>query len=370
MESWIARVDFCRLEVLRLGQMVSPAALHSLVGCTEFPFMTNLRFTCDERPGMGYYLTVKGFIRRLPLLVNLDILAWDFGASTLAYALSPKLTNLYLRADLDVALGGVPGIEEITGIVQRCQKLVELWIPLRRSRGDADEVAKYKTLGRLPCLSRLRLFWDVSFPPPSRNDPDGALDTIIEPHFDEFDKVYAIEHEAWSPPSAWIYPQGHIRDQLLNLAIDVKRALAVFHAVSSGKGRNSLPLQFLWTSTLCPGYRQETFGADRTVFTFGVRLGPERGDFNVSRNEKDGHRHELEVSTNRHELWNPGQGRSVNPLNPFMIIFRRLWPEKTHSAGWKHRPESKPLSGYGERWGEPLDEWAVMREELPSRDSA
>lgn len=368
MKFWMVSVDFGQLRVLRLGQLVSSAALTSLVGCLGFPFMTHLRFACDESPGVEYYQTVKRFICRLPLLVNLEMFGWDFATSTLADALSPKLTNLYLLPELEVPSPGVPDGEEITGIVQRCQKLVELTIPLRRSRGDADEVAKYMTLGTLPCLSRLCLYWDVSLPSPLRTGSDGAIDSTVEPHFDDFDKEYAVDQHASELDSPWNYRNGHLRDLLLNKAIDEKLALAVFRAVSSGKGQESAPLQQLETSTMSPSYIPDAPPAYQAFLYRGAVLssmGP--GYVQVSRNKKEGHRRELNVSRVRIE----GREHHATGLNgnPFMVNFRRLWPEKDGSAGWWTDWESKPLAGYEDRWGKPWPEWTVMEEELPMRGS-
>jgi hypothetical protein len=354
MNIWITNADFANLRVFRMGQMVSPAAALEPLVNLSFPNLNTLRFTCDERPGIEYYETVKGFILGLPVLVDLELQEWDFDTSTLADALSPDLTNLSLVTD--VVFGGLPDGNETTQIVKRCQKLVDLLIPLRRSRGDVGEVAKYKTLGSLPRLRYLSLYLEVSLLPPipAATGAPGQLDTPIEPHFDDFDRECAMaqRHE---PDTAWPYRNGHLKDLLHNAALDEKLALAIFHAVSSGKSSGSLPLLELSVSTTGMTHQPCRLPGAASFQVFSREFGSLDQPITIMRKSTGGYRHELEVKQRDIGHWRPIiRQENINRHTPFAASFRRLWPEKEGSAHWWDDWESKPLAGYENQWADPL----------------
>lgn len=373
METWMTSTDFSDLEILRLGQMVSPSALGLLVKNCSFPYLHSLRFICDGRPGTAYYETLKGLLNGLHNLADLDIRQWDFGMLTLADALSPNLRNLYLENN--PLRSQLPDQQEITRIIQRCQKLVELRMPIRRSRGNASEVNTYKTLGSLPELRRLWLDLDVSLPSRVTAGPGplGQLDTAIEPHFDDFDQAYSIvpapsEGLLGRVFTNWPYRNGHVKDLLLNAAVDRKLALAIFHAVSSGKRTGSAPLQEVHLEAMGWFLRTHGLGICTDAFMvlsmeFGLHTWHPR-PFTVSRKLEQNHRHELKVHQLNLDYDFPDPEYSFNDLI-LTPAFRRIWPKKEGSEGWWKDWQSEPLAGYEEEWADSEQDWTVMEEAMP-----
>ncbi|KAH8758273.1 hypothetical protein F5883DRAFT_717617 [Diaporthe sp. PMI_573] len=147
-----------------------------------------------------------------------------------------------------IVLGGARLCDDhIHRLADICPNLEHLRIEVRRSRGDAAEVARYRSLGRLPRLQKLDLYLDVSPPGYVDDSTPTSHDTDIEPWFDKQDAVYL--RGRLGP-----YRQGHMRDVFLNSAIDEALALSIFEVINGAKpkspGRVSpLPLEHVYLRT-------------------------------------------------------------------------------------------------------------------------
>lgn len=141
---------------------------------------------------------------------------------------------------------------QIADVKEYCPLLEDLRLSIRRSRGDATEVAAYKTLGSIPRLQRLRLGLDASyFAVPYEDDDDNDDEPNIpnDPAFDEFDQWdFKESFGSYCKPR-----NGYIQDGFINSAIDETLACEIFWAIASSKPDGALPLEELivWTYGGC-----------------------------------------------------------------------------------------------------------------------
>ncbi|KAG6355025.1 hypothetical protein INS49_004106 [Diaporthe citri] len=211
------------LSTMRALKLNVPLAPQGLPAPTEFPSLATLTFTCvvtARSTPPEYWDEVTALLRNLPHLTTLQIKCWDRAISFIP-SLSPNLRKL----DLGTLL--VPGSarlrdDHIHQLAEICPNLQHLTTEIRRSRGDAAEVERYRSLGRLSRLQELHIYLDASPPEYLQPTPDGTTitsrDTAIEPWFDEQDTIYLPE-----PIEA--FREGHVRDVLVNSAIDASLAL-------------------------------------------------------------------------------------------------------------------------------------------------
>lgn len=239
--------NFSALQVLKFNGFLLPGLSIS----SNLPSLVKLIFTCTTRPTelvpQTYWDELITLLRNLPNLTTLRVRDWKRDKS-IAPGLNPRLKTLELRT---WNTPGCPPLVEdhIHQLADLCPVLENLTIEVQRSRGDVAEVARYRSLGRLPRLRVLDLCLDAS-PPPAVDS-----DTVIEPWFDENDTEYLPG--AFGPSSC----QGHVRDVFLNSAIDKALARSIFEVIDSAKRRHSgraspLPLERLelhaWGGAIIP----------------------------------------------------------------------------------------------------------------------
>ncbi|OIW34177.1 hypothetical protein CONLIGDRAFT_697120 [Coniochaeta ligniaria NRRL 30616] len=238
--SSIAFGDLSALRVLKLDTVID---YQTLPAPDNFPSLVTLTLTCTTSPVPDpYWDTLLAFLRNLPRIHTLQLMEWKRSVSIVP-GLSPNLrkldlsTHLFCRAPLRS--------DHIQQLSDLCPHLEDLTIEIRRSRGDTSEVALYRALGRLPRLQRLTLKLDASPPPVIYiTEADGTLtrDTSVEPWFDAWDTQYL---------GAGLHPhrQGHVRDTLVNSAIDHVLACSIFEVLDGAKhnitGGKVLPLELL-----------------------------------------------------------------------------------------------------------------------------
>jgi hypothetical protein len=99
--------------------------------------------------------------------------------------------------------------------------------PIPRSKGDVQEVAIYKTVGAIPKLQRLSLTLDSS----NLSLIWEGEDILKDPSFDEFHQKFQV---ATSGTSSVPYQSryGHIRNALINSALDETLARGIFNCIS------------------------------------------------------------------------------------------------------------------------------------------
>lgn len=227
----LASGDFSALRALKLNVSV---ALERWPVSTSFPSLTTLILACkaDEYFSPEYGEGAINLMRSLPRLKALRVGEWKRAVS-IAPALGPNLHTLDLST---VCIAGGPALRDdhILQLAQLCPLLESLAIEVKRSRGDAAEVERYRALGRLPRLQHLRLSLDASPPGIMYADEAGANsiplrgETAIEPWFNEQD--CQLMRGGLRP-----HREGHVRDVLINSAVDAALARSIFEVIDRAK---------------------------------------------------------------------------------------------------------------------------------------
>lgn len=351
LNSWTSAAELSQLKFLHFKTHAASSTTKFLAQ-SNFPALENLRLLCSAQNDIQYYKDIKQFVHRLHQLTNLELIKWDFNMLGLADCLGSRLKTLKLanfrentqrynyetkQHEEFLSYNINLSENEISQIVDSCPEIRELQIQFHRSRGDAAELRIYKLLGSLPQLRHLNLGLSAS-PPPYIERDDGYMDTAIEPHFNEFDKEYL--------PDRYPYRKGHYRDVLVNSAIDRKLAFYIFHAVSSGKGNGSVPLETLGVRA-CDS---RNF-ADAEYDPWGGPPEPEDDDFildflismkvghtiRVSRDIRDDRRDLLQVSQLKGILF-VRKEYVPEPMNKqdetCSAIYSLLWPAKEDAADY------------------------------------
>lgn len=194
---------------------------------SDFPSLETLTYECPEVDTPQTWDALAAFLHRLPRLTTLEISQWNRSMS-FTPALNKNLRALHLQTGH--ARDNPPLRDDhIHHLADLCPNLEKIEIEVPRSRGDAAEVSRYRSLGRLGRLRELNIVLCVSPPNRIHTTADGlsetTFDTVIEPWFDEQDAEYL-------PKDFAPYRLGHLRDLLSYRAVDEDLARAIFQVIS------------------------------------------------------------------------------------------------------------------------------------------
>lgn len=326
--------DFSALHVLKLG----PKALapRNLLPPSDFPSLVTLECTCSSDVTPHYWDEVTTLLRSLPRLTSLQRWKWD-RTIPITPALSPNLRKFVFSTSRDPN-GPRLCDDRIYQLAEICPNLEYLEIDIKRSRGNAAEVARYRALGRLSRLQELYLAVDALPPDFAQIPTDGGgtlhTDTVVEPRFDEQDAHYVRENLPWR--------QGHVRDVLVNNAIDATLARSIFEVIDGAKPRSPgrpspLPLEHLSLYAYENG-AQEIYGLSHFMGSF-------RGDWEVDRDVRDDARDVLHVKSLGSGTKSKEQIRDLNLTKEYDLfeLWRRVWPVQNEGVDWWDDWKSRPL---------------------------
>ncbi|KAH6649346.1 hypothetical protein F5144DRAFT_588088 [Chaetomium tenue] len=258
LQDWIARTDFGLLQCFEYYSDISIQSLQflaSMAASGSFRSLRKLRLGIfDNTPGSdNVHLdqSAASFLQALPPLEALTLEAF-VGAHSVEAALSrhgPTLRSLrLLQFDSGVAHNDVDtDAIRAREIQQRCPRLEDIELHVRRRQGGPEEVAVYQTLGRIPRLRRATLRLDCRSPyrdpTHDRNMHRGTLMFYEEPSGDA----------------------ERVRNTLVNLALDETLATEIFRTIASAAP--NCPLGHLTlepqTEDIIAEQRCETSGAVR-----------------------------------------------------------------------------------------------------------
>jgi hypothetical protein len=141
---------------------------------------------------------------------------------------------------------------EAEWVASSCFNLQKLSITIARSRGNATEMVIYRSLGSLPQLQELFLTLDASYIAPGEEDEESGemyYDTTHIPNGSSFNisdqRIFTWRGKvggSWNRRRARI---GHLRNRLINGALDETLGRSIFKAVSADKSIDALPLETL-----------------------------------------------------------------------------------------------------------------------------
>lgn len=325
LQGWNARTDFGLLRRFEYRCNVSVEALRFLATVAtsgSFRSLRTLRLAIyDTTPGSdNRHLDqpVGLFLQALPPLEALTLEKY-FGTHSVDAALSrhgPTLRKLRLlpydggkdHNDVDIDAARVRDIQ------QRCPRLEDIELRVRRRQGGPEEVAVYRTLGRIPQLRRATLLLDCRSPyrdpTHNRNVHHGTLMAYHEPEGD-------VER---------------VRNTLINLALDETLATEIFQKIISATP--NCPLERL---TLKPGIRDIIAAQFSEIDDFGRWIGR---SWALRRHATSGEVRVREIDVNQGEREYVHEDLEIVRYQG-EDVWRTLWPNK--GGDWKDDWHSFPL---------------------------
>lgn len=334
-----AHGKFPALRVLKISKTLPPQGLPALSNLSSLVALT---FKCTTAPPLsvpqGHWNGALALFRKLPNLTTLRIRNWN-RAISIVPGLSPGLETLELRTCL--IPGGPPLLDDhIHQLADLCPRLENLTIEVRRSRGDISEIARYRSLGRLPRLQVLELCLDASPPPHPAN-----FNTAIEPWFDEKDTEYL---PSMLGPA---YRQGHVRDVFVNSAIDEVLARTIFEVIEGAKPRHSgrappLPLErlelYAWGGAAFPRWSFDDFTPFHHLLAALKQVWMVKPD---TREDGQGMPRVDEIYLGANESFLRKQYLDhVEEDGYWFGIWRRVWPVEREGVDWWDDWKSRSLA--------------------------
>lgn len=369
----VARLTFGDFSALRILRLNSTMDYRTLPLPENFPALVTLALTCidNDTTASSYWTAALAFIRNLSRLTTLQLTAWNRSISVVP-GLNPNLRKLQLSTYPVVGADPLP-CDYIHQLATRCPHLEELAIEMRRSRGDASEVALYRALGRLPRLRRLTLDLDAS-PAPlvqvAKEDGAVSQDTPVEPWFDAWGAEY-LQGAGMMYPSLRLHRKGHLLDVFVNSAINERLARSIFAVIDGAKRtitgrRGVVSLEKLEVSASNGrGFPQRGY-RNSPMMALSPYLNEALGrKWLVTRSVRDDAQHVLHASQLCHRCQCVSKGtpqgwcgmmklrraREVDPQTrelvskggPYAEVWTRLWPEKGDGNAWLDSWGSWPL---------------------------
>jgi hypothetical protein len=312
LEEWAPYIDFSTVQILDLGSSIQGEALAAWADRLHFPALRTLRLFLGarefgEEQAPDFYQQAIRFLQGLPSLSEIHLIAWHSRLSigALAERHGPRLRKL--------SVAGLPWQSltehDILQLGRYCPLLEKMSVPIRRTQGDAREVALYKALGTITNLKFLDLVLDVSDPTLYQEDAS------IDPDWDEFDNQYIEEDLGGISRSR----NGHIRSLLINTLIDEPLASSIFEVISAAKPQDAPLLERLTLSI--QGQVQWEY-LPRCEFSYIVRFFA--SEWTIERDVRYGHRDRFEARISQSSNFQFFDNDNVYPW--IVNVFLRIWP--------------------------------------------
>ena len=340
LDGWRAHTDFSVLRVLELNSPVDDAAMTLLAEC-EFPNLHHLSLVLCTNPQFGYYEALGRFLSSFSSqLSGLVLNNWIPPDDPEGMAFGANLRKLWLRSE-----NRTLQVDEIEYLAKRCPLLEDLCLHIPRTKGDAEEVAFYRALGRFQRVQHLTLVLDAAnlFAPDDVWAPHSrhrTQDSQEPPSVDELHERYPWYDKDIS---------ARLRDILVNSAVDAALARAIFRVVSSAKAQHApcLPLQSL---TVTPYIKVSAHSFKGAIDSMPYVVKIQR-DWLVERSPRNDDKDDDDDALRITRLPDDRKGRRsrywitdlwLNTQHLTEIVFRRLWPDATET-GWDSEWRSWPL---------------------------
>lgn len=375
MEIWNQDIDLSILKTLKVGPRSTLEAIEYMTTTCSFLSLTTLSMNFKPQwnrwHASDYYTAASLFLRSIPALTELELHGWhpELDTKSILKHHGSRLQRLLLFARSGENLS----LETLNHLSENCPFLEELTTEILRSRGDFQEVMKYRAIGRIPQLKRLFLKLDASnlfllrgtskeLGQDGENDaddddyddgndddddeeykpPQPLLEVSNDPSFNSFDQQYCksrMFHCHLRPR------KGHIRDAFINAALDQHLAKSIFQTICfDANGKELCPLQYVKLQVMGAGQLSCHISPfERGFHDVLSRLGRTHC---VTRNGNGEFKIELgvtgQVFTSR--LSHPYfDDQEIPEILPFALkIYRRLWPPRNEH--WFDDWHSLPLA--------------------------
>ena len=343
--AWSNHAEFSALESLELRNQVRLDALQTLIQMAKRGGFKSLRILSlhltplphQEQPHMDENISV--LLQSLHPLEGLSLTGFvaDQTFTTILNHHGATLRHLRFLPARQYRMQVNPFVIShhwLQKLQQKCLHLQELELLFPRTKGDQQEVTRYRALGTLPRLTRLSLLLDCSqLPLPNSTNDDYS--------FRGDDNEHEDKHEQKARCT---------REHLMNSALDSTLALAIFHAISSrslqflklqvseGSGGN---VEGGWTDVDFSNivrWIARSWICERIPGSGSGALGREQGEKIMFR--EIGKRERMQLKTTdvlEDDLAEYYDGKL------YKRIWKELWPEE-RTGDWREDWSSFPLS--------------------------
>lgn len=320
LQTWARHTDFGQLHTLSLETSVTREALETLISL-RLQSLHSLALVLDSRDmSDSYGAILQTFICNLPSLSNLRLTGSlpPLVLKAILDHLGSALHTLYLIPAGSNPCRLVFDSSTIAVVTDSCNHVRDFGIHIRRAwNKPGEDIAVLKAIGRMPYLSSLDLTFNASdhtllLPSHNVNEPTALAPS--DPSFSIFD----MEPFESGFGTGKTLRKGHIRDTLINSAIDAELAKAVFNTILSAiPDAKSPSLRRLALRAAGGG----DFGTGSTNYSITEIVEEVGREWIV---ERPGHGdslevHRVEVNDEEREL-SEVLGWDVEPM------FRRIWP--------------------------------------------
>lgn len=252
-----------------------------------------------------------------------------------------KLTLRPLESEMSVSNGRVRTEipmtfekEHVLQIQAQCPALKKLAVSVKRTKSDAVEAEVYKSFGKMERLQSLFLTLDCSDWRVTRDNTRRD-----DPSFDQVDRETYMDVE--------YLQKGHVRDALLNCAVDETLARSIWEAIHQEKRGRPLQSLKLWPSggghwgiNTYNGLVLHTVQNLSRSWLIEVR--DDKGTIDTKELGQRG-RKIRELQERAYENSLKDARKAVAAKSGRCPVFRRIWARKEGSQDWREDWASLPL---------------------------
>ncbi|PSN60798.1 hypothetical protein BS50DRAFT_681362 [Corynespora cassiicola Philippines] len=243
LQTWARHTDFGQLRALSLEMPVTRVALETLINL-PLQSLHSLGLVLDPHDTSDQYsAALQTFICNLPSLSHLRLTGAlpSLALKAILDYLDSVLHTLYLTPAGKDSCRFVFDSSTIALVTDSCKHVQDLGIDIRRAwNKPGEDIAILKAIGRMPHLSSLDLTFNASdyallFDSNDVNEPKDLAPS--DPSFSAFDTEPFLSGFGVAKNPR----KGHIRDALINSAIDAELAKAVFNTITSAAPDGETP---------------------------------------------------------------------------------------------------------------------------------
>jgi hypothetical protein len=215
--------------------------------------------------------------------------------------------------------------DQILQIQALCPVLEKLAITVMRDKSSASETAIYKCFGKMESLRSLIIILDCA------NYRIGC-DPTYDAQFEGEDQELAWNHSN-------IIKRGHVREMLINSAVDEGLARSIWEVITQNKTGKRLERLKLWTRN------SGIFSHINGSYVIGMFAKRTSRSWLIERSPRDD-REEVTVKELRQHAREDDEREHSPRLEPVVDqIVHSIWPPKQGSRDWRDDWTSFPLQG-------------------------